>query len=86
MPKPTSAQPKKSEEWVEVAGFCGLEADMEADFCVTVLKGHRIPALRVPTNPVASLCGLGGTMNQPVRVLVPPDKEAEARELLDETD
>ena len=86
MPPLTSTHPdtKKSDEWVVVASFHGFDADLEADCCVADLKGHRIPAMRVPTNTVASLAGLGLTMTQAVRVLVPPDREEDAKELLAE--
>ncbi len=84
MPRRTRPAPPKSEEWVAVASFLGLEADSEADACVSFLQGSDIPAVRLPTNNIASLGGLGVTISQPVLVLVPPDWEEAAKELLDE--
>lgn len=85
MPKRTRPAPPKSEEWVAVASFLGLEADADSDACVALLQGSDIPAVRLPTNNIASLGGLGVTISQPVLVLVPPDWEAAAKELLDES-
>lgn len=87
MPPLMSSHPKRKkksngDEWVVVGSFAGLEADMDADACVVTLEGHEIPAVRLPTNTVVSLGGLGVTLTHPVRVLVPPDRETEARELL----
>ncbi|MCE5239556.1 DUF2007 domain-containing protein [bacterium] len=84
MPRLTSPPPKKSEEWVPVASFLGLEADGEADACVALLQGSDIPAVRLPTNNIATLGGLGVTISQPVLVLVPPDWEDAAKELLEQ--
>jgi hypothetical protein len=86
MPRPSRPAPPKSEQWVPVASFLGLEADADADACVTLLQGSDIPAVRLPTNSVASLGGLGVTISQPVLVLVPPDWEETAKELLEEED
>jgi len=77
-------KPEPEPQWVAVASFLGLEADADADACVAMLQGSDIPAVRLPTNNIASLGGLGVTISQPVLVLVPPDWEGAAKELLDE--
>lgn len=70
---------KKSDnsEWVVVAEYM---VDTDADICVATLKSSRIPTVRLP---VGNAGGLGyGAVLEPIRVLVPPDRESEARELL----
>jgi hypothetical protein len=82
MPPLTSRQkPKSSDEWVPVATF---GVDSEADECVALLKGSAIPVMRVPPTNVLAVIGMGLMLTNPIRVLVPPEREAEARELLDD--
>jgi hypothetical protein len=71
---------RQSEEWVVVAEYM---VDTDADICVATLKGNRIPAVRFPVMNAGAL-GYGAVMLEPIRVLVPPGKVAEARELLAE--
>jgi hypothetical protein len=77
-PPPT----RSDDEWVVVAQYAGMEADMDADFAVSVLKGSNIPAVRFP---VVQALTLGrGIVLEPVRVLVPPSRAEDAKELLKE--
>lgn len=68
--------------WVVVWQRAEHEADIEADLVVSLLEGSAIPVVRIPpsTAPVV-FDGFGGPL-MPVRVLVPPDREADAKELL----
>jgi len=64
----------------------GHDADIEADMVVSLLEGSAIPAVRLPTSAAPVVFdGFGGPM-MPVRVLVPPDREAEAKELLSDAE
>ena len=73
----------KAEEgkWIVVAQFSGFDCDTSADIAIGLLESNEIPAMRFPTKIGMIYDGAIGGM-QPVRVLVPPDREAEARELL----
>jgi hypothetical protein len=73
---------KASEEWVEIARFVGLEGEIEADLCVTTLKGSGIPAMRLPTHDLFGTGGLALRQYAPIQVLVPPNREEDAKELL----
>jgi hypothetical protein len=53
---------------------------MDAEYALSVLGGSSIPALRLPVGS-AILIGDGAVI-RPVRVLVPPDRAEDARELL----
>lgn len=70
------------EGWVVAWQRSGHEADVEADLVVSLLEGSSIPVVRIPpsTAPVV-FDGFGGPL-LPVRVLVPPDREQDAKELL----
>lgn len=72
-------------EWVTIASYCGLSAEVEADLLVTNLQGADIPAERLPKQPlgmfVTKVCVPSII---PIQVMVPPDRETEARELLAE--
>jgi hypothetical protein len=51
---------------------------------VSLLEGSGIPVVRVPaSNAPVVFDGFGGPM-MPVRLLVPKEREAEARELLED--
>lgn len=78
------AQPEPPHRgWEVVAHFHPILNAVEADLAVSKLQASGIPALRLPTVDIsAPLCGLAGP--EPVRVLVPPERAAEARELLAE--
>lgn len=77
---------RQSRDWVVVWQRSGHDADIEADMVISLLEGSAIPAVRLPTSvtPVV-FDGFGGPM-MPVRVLVPPDREAEAKELLSDAE
>jgi hypothetical protein len=68
--------------WVVVAQFLGTSADIDADVAVSALKGCRIPVQRLPVEPMVNLARGMLAATEPVRVLVPPDRAAEAKELL----
>ncbi|NPV46567.1 MAG: hypothetical protein HPY69_06400 [Armatimonadetes bacterium] len=72
-------------EWTVVWEQAGPGADLNADLAVSLLQGSDIPVMRIPpsTGPVL-FDGASGPL-LPVRLLVPPEYEAEARELLQET-
>jgi hypothetical protein len=71
--------------WITIASYSGLCAEVEADLLVANLQGGDIPAVRLPKQPlgmfVTKIC-VPSIM--PIQVMVPADREAEARELLDE--
>lgn len=67
---------KSNEDWVVVAEFM---LDIDADMAVSLLQGNDIPAVRFPVKAyVASYWAF----MEPIRVLVPPDREEAAQELL----
>jgi len=74
------------QDWEVVWEQSGLESEMDADLVVSLLEGSSIPVVRLPpsTAPVI-FDGLGGPM-LPVTVLVPPDRAADARELIEGAD
>jgi hypothetical protein len=62
----------------------GHGADIEADLAMSLLEGSGLPVRRIPDSAAPVLFdGFGGPM-MPVRLLVPTEREAEARELLAE--
>ena len=72
-------RPKQEDEaWVVVAEY---QVDVDADMALSLLKGSGVPVVRIP---VAGLVVSYWAYMAPVRVLVPPDRAAEARELLAE--
>lgn len=71
------------EQWVVIARFHPIANAADADLAVARLRGAGIPAVRFPINAaVAPAVGMMGP--EPVRVLVPPERAEEARELLEE--
>lgn len=68
--------------WVVVWEEAGPGADLHADLAASLLQGSDIAVVRIPpsTGPVL-FDGASGPL-LPVRLLVPPEYEAEARELL----
>ena len=76
----------QSAEWEVVWEQSGHDSEMDADLVVSLLEGSDIPVVRIPpsTAPVV-FDGLGGPMIS-VRVLVPPDHAADARELIEGAD
>ena len=75
-------EPGEHEAWAVVASYVGATSDLDADFSLSVLEGSGIPAVRIPPTGVVSWAMVGLTLTQPVRVLVPPDRADEAKELL----
>lgn len=72
----------ESPDWVVIWEQSGHAADLEADMIVSLLEGSAIPVVRLPPSSAPIVFnGFGGPM-LPVRVLVPPDREADAKELL----
>jgi len=71
------------EEWVVVAKFTDFHAGLTADLAVSKLQGSGIPAVRFPTGVIAGAIGSAMTPWAPIRVVVPPDEEERAREILD---
>lgn len=63
-----------TQDWVVVGRYA---FDGDADLTVSLLQAHEIPAVRFPVNPI-----MLSFLPEPVRVLVPPEREEEARELL----
>ena len=75
---------EQGEDWIVVAEYAGNLAELQADNTVAALKGSGFPALRLPTLP-ANMLGDGAmAIIIPVRVLVPPEREEDARQLLKE--
>jgi hypothetical protein len=56
------------------------QLDSDADMAVMMLEGNSVPAVRFP---VAGLVASYWGVMEPIRVLVPPDRVEEARELLE---
>lgn len=71
----------KIRDWPIIASYMGLYGDARADLLVTTLQGSGIPAVRRPSLPMSWLPVAAWPMIQPAQVLVPPDREADAREL-----
>jgi hypothetical protein len=71
--------------WVTVASYFGLNAEVEADLAVANLQGSAIPVERLPKQPLGMfVTKLIVPAIMPIQVMVPADRESEARELLDE--
>jgi len=56
--------------------------DAEADERVALLKGSQIPAVRMPPTNILNVVGPGLILTNPIRILVPPDRAADASALL----
>jgi len=72
------------QEWVMVAQFMAFDMGIMADMAVSKLQGSGIPARRFPTGVIAGAIGTAGTTCEPIRVVVPPEHEDRAREILAE--
>lgn len=79
-PKENAGQ---QEQWVEVARVYPILNAADADIAVARLHDAGIPAMRLPTTMLTHP-GAGKIGSVPVRVLVPPERAQEARELLEE--
>jgi len=73
---------EQQQAWVVVWQRSGHGSDIEADLVVSLLEGSAIPVVRIPPSDAPVIFdGFGGPM-LPVSVLVPPDREEDAKELL----
>ena len=80
------ADHEQPQDWEVVWEQTGLESEMDADLVVSLLEGSAIPVVRIPPSTAPIIFdGFGGPM-LPVRVLVPPDHAADARELIEGAD
>lgn len=82
---PMKATPP-AESWPVVAAYQSSDADLRADMTMALLAGSDIPAVRLPVQPMSTLARGCLGMIQPVRVLVPPEYQQAAEELLAEED
>ena len=69
----------ESDEWVVIARL--PEYSAEPDMVVGMLQAAGIPAMRFPLSSVG--LPVGATNVEGVRVLVPPDRVEEAREVVE---
>ncbi len=72
------------EEWTVVAEFTAFDAGLTADLAVSKLQGSGIPARRMPTGSITGALGTGMLPSELIRVIVPPEFEDQAREILAE--
>jgi len=70
------------EEWVVVAEFMAFDAGLTADLAVSKLQGSGIPVMRMPTGSITGAFGTGMLPSELIRVIVPPEYEDQAREIL----
>jgi len=76
--------PPEREEWVVVAEFTAFDAGLTADLAVSKLQGSGISAMRMPTGSITGALGTGMLPSELIRVIVPPEHEDRAREILAE--
>ena len=74
-------KPPEREEWVVVAEFTAFDTGVAADLAVAKLQGSGIPAMRFPSGKITSVVGPLYAV-APIRVVVPPEQEGQAREIL----
>ena len=77
-------KPSEREEWVVIAQFMAFDAGLSADLAVSKLQGSGIPAQRMPTGSITGAFGTGMLPSELIRVIVPPEYEERAREILAE--
>ena len=70
------------QEWVVVAEFTAIDMGVAADLAVAKLQGSGIPAQRMPTGSIAGAFGTGMLASELIRIIVPPEHEERAREIL----
>ena len=70
------------QEWVVVAEFSAIDTGVAADLAVSKLQGSGIPVMRMPTGSITGAIGTGMLGVEPIRVVVPPEHEEYAREVL----
>ncbi len=76
--------PPPREEWVVVAEFTAFDTGLTADLAVSKLRGSGIPVQRMPTGSITGAFGTGMLPSELIKVIVPPEYEDEAREILAE--
>ena len=76
--------PPEREEWVVVAQFTAFDMGIMADMAVSKLQGSGIPVMRMPTGSITGAIGTGMLGVELIRVIVPPEHEEYAREVLAE--
>ncbi len=72
------------QEWVIVAEFSAMDTGFAADMAVSKLEGSGVPAMRFPGGSITSVLGGAVPVVEPIRVVVPPEHEERAREILAE--
>ena len=77
-------KPPERQKWVVVAKFTAFDAGLTADLAVSKLQGSGIPAQRMPTGSITGALGTGMPPSELIRVIVPPQYEERAREILAE--
>ncbi len=70
------------QEWVVVAEFSAIDTGVAADLAVSKLQGSGIPVMRMPTGSITGAIGTGMLGVELIRVVVPPEHEEYAREVL----
>ncbi len=70
------------EEWVVIAEFMAIDTGFAADLAVSKLRGSGIPAVRFPSGRLTSVLGGAVPVVEPIRIVVPPEHEERAREIL----
>ncbi len=79
-------KPPEREEWVVVAEFTAFDAGLTADLAVSKLQGSGIPAQRMPTGSITGAFGTGMLPSELIKVIVPPEYEDRARDILAESE
>jgi len=74
------------EEWVVVAEFTAFDTGLTADLAVSKLQGSGIPAQRMPTGSITGAFGTGMLPSELIKVIVPPEYEDRARDILAESE
>ena len=70
------------QEWVVVAQFTAFDMGLSADMAVSKLQGSGVPVMRMPTGSITGALGTGMLPSELIRVIVPPEYEDRAREIL----
>ena len=70
------------QEWTVVAEFTAFDAGLTADLAVSKLQGSGIPVMRMPTGSITGAFGTGMPPSELIKVIVPPEYEDRAREVL----
>ena len=79
-------KPSEREKWVVVAQFTAFDMGIMADLAVSKLQGSGIPAMRMPTGRISGVFDRAflAAHTGPIRVVVPPEEEDRARDILAE--